>query len=728
MNKYLKINNFYLTQAEIVDKKQVENSSINHIWIYDRSYSMHQDLPVLTEDLINRAKQLPMGDTITIGWFSGEGQFNFILKGFKINNVTDYAILENAIRKNKSPIGCTCFSEILTATDQAVEDLSILNNRFALCFFTDGYPVVSNYSTEIDTIYKVLEKLESKIYASLFVGYGNYYNKDLMAKMAAKLGGSLTHSDNLQRFSITLADFIQSVPDNNKVRISINANENDMIFSINKTGINVYALQKDGSVNFILSKSRGKNYVYTLTTNKPGPEYKEVKLTAANVKNGKQESILKGAYAAAYLCVQKGQADTALEILGTLGDKALIDVISNAFTNDEYGIAERRINEAVISAKKRFINGRDTKYLPKDDAFCLLNVIDLLLTDENVYFYPQNSAFQYKRIGPPSVIKNGYPTFEANSNVKCTLSDLTWSESRLNLSLRVKIPGTIKLKRNYKAKGFKNNRWNTWIWRNYAIVKDGFLNVKILPVSMSHDTWKKLKTEKLIDQDTWSETEVYPVHLDRVPVINRIIANGSTSAKNLCKKVYEAFEIKAGIKALKYLRDQKWPQEKISSDSFQELTNEQIEFLSEHGITNNGFNPPRETLETTDFYYVKEFKIKIAKLSSLPKVDDVIKKVEANKKLTPREKLISDAITAYKGTQKTTLIEPGSNEERALLNQTIKDLQKRLVKISSDVQKTKFAIILGKKWFDEFNSRFENMLEINNVQYTIDLQRKKVEI
>lgn len=47
-------------------------------------------IEALCEDLIQHAKQLKIGDTLTIGWFSRYNEHNIILKGFRINNDTDY--------------------------------------------------------------------------------------------------------------------------------------------------------------------------------------------------------------------------------------------------------------------------------------------------------------------------------------------------------------------------------------------------------------------------------------------------------------------------------------------------------------------------------------------------------------------------------------------------------------------------------------------------------------
>ena len=76
--------------------------STNHILIFDRSYSMSYELKSLGKDLILKIKDLPVGDTVTLGWFSGEGEHNFILKGFKITEDRDYKVLEKTINACRS--------------------------------------------------------------------------------------------------------------------------------------------------------------------------------------------------------------------------------------------------------------------------------------------------------------------------------------------------------------------------------------------------------------------------------------------------------------------------------------------------------------------------------------------------------------------------------------------------------------------------------------------------
>ena len=89
MARYVPINgdSLCLVEQEVGTKKVItKKGPVNHLWIYDRSGSMTGLLPELTAQLIQLSKKLPKGDTLTLGWFSGEGDFNWIFKGFKISD------------------------------------------------------------------------------------------------------------------------------------------------------------------------------------------------------------------------------------------------------------------------------------------------------------------------------------------------------------------------------------------------------------------------------------------------------------------------------------------------------------------------------------------------------------------------------------------------------------------------------------------------------------------
>lgn len=722
----------FLVQYELDKRDQktkVVQKPLNHIFIYDRSGSMYGSLSTLCADLKKRYRQVPKGDTVTLGWFSGRGQFRFGLKGLVIDGEKSFATLDKAIDANSTTIGMTCFSEILADTEQTIRDLAAHSDSFAVCFLTDGYPTVYPYEAEIEAINKAIDKISGKVASSLMVGYSDYYNKELLGAMAKRFGGALTHSSDLKTFPIAYADFMEKSRDS-EGRVEVDVDFVDYVeatFSLGSGGINLYEVSDEGTIAFAPTKS-GVDRIYQIVA--------ADSLVNAVPGVREDESFLKGRYAAALVMTQKCQTDKAVKILGDLGDVALIDRANNAFTNSEYGAAEQGMLEAVGNPKKRFVGGRNTKYLPKDDAFCLVDALDLMMQDDACKFFPYHEAFDYKRIGPPAITAKRddggeYPKFEAEKDVGVPMTGLTWNQDKLNLSIRAKIPGEIDL--GAEAKKLKlPASFSTFIWRNYAVVKDGFLNTPAFPVSMGKDTYDRLVKEGLIDKKgRFSKTAAYVLHLDRIPVMNRKMAEGLTSGSALCAFRWRELVTMADLKVLGYLREQIEPKSERGLER-DDITPAQEEFLKALGVTRSGFNPPTVKQPPTDFYMAKCFDIAVKGFSSLPKVDEVIEKVaklqaggKGAKPLTPSQKLIADALNAHSG-------DTGSAKAKlAKLDMKIANVKGLQASTRSFIQRSKFAVILGKRWFAEFKSWENNVLKLKmdgeEREFAFSVTEEKVE-
>lgn len=694
---------YNLTQDALT---QTVREPTNHIWIYDRSGSMYGLLDKLVEDLIVRAKQIPLGDTITIGWFSSEGQKNFVLKGFKVTEERDYSLLEKALRQNNTTLGCTCFSEILHDASQVVTDLSIFSSKFSLCFLTDGYPVVSSYTRELKEIDLAVAKLNGTVTASLLVGYGDYYNKQLMSDMAEKLGGSLTHAANLPNFSVTLTEFISGTENSKRYPLKLDEEDVILVYNLQGSNINLYSPNANNEIN--LTWNDTQETLYVLTSKPTAPETAGVDLS-------------KGLYAAAFLLTQRCKTDVALEVLGFLGDKHLIDLVTNSYTNAEYGKAEAEIKQAALHEDKRYLEGKKSNYVAPADAFCLLDLMDVLTEDSEAYFYPRHEEFEYKRIGKPAVREEGFPEFKDDKSSRTLIRDFVWNETKLNLSLRSKITGTVSLPAEALKYGLLPD-FPSFQYRNYAIVKDGILNVTRLPASVSEETFKVLKDNKIVRASTWEKDRVYVLNLDAIPVVNRKIAEGKTSATSLCKLIIQEHGCKAVLKALKWFKDRDFPEKAVTAETATSFIEKQQAFLESQGInTKTGaYEPPTKKEESTDFYYAKEFSIKIKGLSSLPKIEVVAEKVKASKKLTASDTLVAVGIGVYESLT-------GADKKKAI-EEAIRQQTDVLKAVRRQIQETKFSVLLGKRWFNEFSSREENTLKIDGYDITVALTETKVDI
>lgn len=720
--------NLSLVEQEVTTKKTVtKKSSVNHVWIYDRSGSMTGYLPELTSQLIDLSKGLPKGDIFTLGWFSSEGgDFNWVIKGFRIAENSDYKFLAKAIRDNSSSRGCTCFSEILQDTDTVIKDLSALSKTFSLHFFTDGYPVVNNYTREIATIDSAIKKIKGKIHTSMFIGFGQYYNKTLLSEMAEKLGSVLISSSKISEYSSSITRLIK-LTDNSepKEEIDLLIDKPLAIFTVTDQGVVIYAPDDDGKL--YVSPQTGKaSYVYYLTDKAPRKAWNELKTSSIDfVDNNDRQS--KAIYASALVMTQQTKTDVALEVVGSVGDKAIVDKLNNAFQVEEFTAAEQGILTAIQNVSGRFTNGRDTHYLPPADAFCVFDLLNMLMEDDKANFLPYHEKFAYEKIGVASHAKDGFAKFTADKSVKCPFSNLTWHDSRLNLSVQTKIDGTVDLLPvdgvSPSDAGFKNP-YPAFIFRNYSFIKDGHVHTLRFYITSSDNTYKFLKNKGIVIDDEFSKNGTYGVDISTLPAINRKIAEGKTSAKELCKAALREQGLKAHIKALKWLRDELEVVKVVEKPV--ELTDVQMLFLKENGVlADRGglYQPPVDKEEPVDFYMAKSFEIKLSGIATLPAGKKVAEKIASGKSLTPVETLMQEGFAMWDAVKKNL---KDTKVISKWFDDTIRGLQSELKEIRQGLQMTKMAIILGRKWFDEFTSRDNCELTVDGVKCIFALGEDKV--
>jgi hypothetical protein len=714
-------NDLFLVQHSPAKAKRSAPVSTNHLWLFDRSGSMYGLLHSLIHDLKGLVRTLKPSDTVTLGWFSGPREYNYIVKGFKIANDADYVTLDKMLDKHASTVGMTCFSEILASTKQVIEDLSVFSKTFSLVFLTDGYPTVPSYNKEVETIFKAVTDIRGSISSALLVGYGNYYNRPLMTDISERLGAALTHSEGIKDFRSAVDGFLKDSGKSAKVKVALDipyakgTSKYPVAFSIAESGVNILA--QDTGVVYAPEGAE----VYVLSNVRPASSA-EITPREKDVRHSSDlEDLIKGVYGASYILCQLGKTDQAMEALATLGDVYLIDALTNAYTPSEYGVAEKKILHAINDPDGRYFKGWKKNYLPPVDAYCLLDVLDELLDDGKALFYPYHKSFDYKRIGVKAEASEDTPKFRADP-VGVPISSLVWNSTKLNLSVAARITGKIHLIGEASKYGFSDD-YPTWVHRNYALVKDGFLNVKTLPVSLSEETFTSLRSRGLIDStERYIPDGIYDLHLDVVPVINRAMAEGKTSATELADKVRKEYELKGILKSLKYFKDEEVGDDTEKVGVFASLNDEQIAFLESNHIGKNGFSPKVAKGESTDFYYAKSFEIKVKGLSSFPKVSDVQDKIKAGKKLTVADTFVHAGIDLY---EKSGMQKQEKEVRVAWLTIKIASLLKEQRAVSRAIQETKFAVLLAKSWFKEFQTREDNVLTVGDLTYTFALREVK---
>jgi len=698
-----------------------DRNRVNHIWIYDRSGSMYGFLDDLTNQMVSLSSQIPHGDTITIGWFSGEGDRNFMLKGFKISEDSDYDVLEQTIRNNSTALGLTCFSEILSDTETIINDLSSYSNTFSLHFFTDGYPNTYNQKQEIDNIFKSIDTIGGKLTTAMYVAFGNYYNKELLLKMAERTGAMLIHSSMISEYSDSITRLVE-LSGSTSPRQDVLPPVNDplAVFTITDQGVIVTSVDEESGMVSVAPQGE-RTTVYYVSPTAPGGD-NEIPLNQIE----DDSEFASALYAASLVLTQQMKTDIALEIMGVVGDKSLIDGVANSYTIDEYGAIESKLEKAINDPSVRFEEGKDTNYLPPDDAFCVFDVVTKLMDDENSSFYPYHKGFVYNKVSKPTVTNDEYAKFVPEDNPACAMQDLVWHKNRLNLSVRAIIHGSIDLREKdgvTAADVCLADNFPVFIYRNYTFIKDGFTNVKKVFVSTSPETKKYFEDKGIVIDD---EGDVYGLDLTGIPTINRAMAKENASATNLCKWLKRDMEINGELKALKnYLKEEF---DSARSEETKLINEKQKEFLVANGVDidkGGVYNPKVDSVDSMDMYIAKKFDIKIKGLSSIPAVKKVAEKIANGKNRTLSESVVEVGINKYEDYKNS---ESDEDMRKLWLNKQIAKLKEEQKGLRGGIQKTKFSILLAKRWFEEFTSCDENEIEVDDWKFTFIVGDEAVKI
>lgn len=733
MIKNVKIDeNYFLVSKQVNVSNVVEvDKKINHIFVVDVSGSMYSELPLIRKQLKNKlATIMREGDTISIVWFSGRNDAGILKEEVEVKSLKTLEDLNTAIDRWLVPVGLTAFLKPLNLTKDLIE--RIKKNRpdsvFSLMFLTDGY----NNDCSFTDVLKTLDDLKTEISASTFVEYGYYADSQKLTQMASILGGEKISCDGFDEFEPLFDNKLSSsISSGKKISVEVPSSLYDFAFSSDNGQVLLYNIQ-DGKVLV----NENLKEIYFFNTKSIG----ESTLL--------DDSIKTALYAAVYVLSDKLLNEDAEKLFYVIQDNYYYKQLVGAFGKQKLNTFKASIKECVNDISKRYPEGKSEIKKIDDNAFCLMNLINVL-SNSDVLFYPNHEDFNYKRIGRKKVAigdklveadqeklaaaknvqemleiakeleeKKINTTFvETDKNCGYGLGDLVWNESRANLSVRIRIEGKVTLpKNNYGIDEVASYRYKT-----YTLIADGILNVTKLPVSYSEHLVSWLSSNSVLYE---LKENVVVIDLSSVPLINRSMIKG-ISATELAKLEWELIKCQADAKVYGDYRKNLFPK---TSKSFADMLGQECaNWLKEIGITDfNGYAPKTENAESTDFYMSVNLDTKIKGLSSLPKVSDVIAKLKnSNAVLKPSEWLMSKAIKEVEAKLNDSDLESfiisKNNESVALKRQ----IQQKIAEI-------KFSLIISKKWFKEFKSFDDNKLSVqfdgHNLDFTFDLTEKEQKI
>lgn len=686
--------------------------SVHHIIVIDVSGSMYSALDSLRTHLKNKLSTLVNeNDTVSILWFSGKGQYGVIFEGVAVRTLSDLSKIHNAIDKWLQPVGLTGFKEPI---DEVVSLIGRLkktapNHLVNFFFMTDGY---DNQWTQ-NQIISSIEELSAHVDNSVFVEFGWGCNRPLMTKMAEASGGSLLFSEHFEEYETVFNQEIgRTLSGGKKVVVKLeNSHKFDYAFSFTEDNIISYSINENGEV--FVPETTGEVFYFSDSGSETVTSVFDI-----------------DTYVGLSTLSQRMLANEIFTVLGAMGDVYLVNRFVNSFSKQDYTDFQ---NECFAQGRQpliRFKNGIDKNAVPKEDAFTILDVLAILSYDDENLIYPRHKEFGYNRIGSGSKQRDDTIKFEYKHGAEkgYPISGIVFNESRPNVSIRICYQGHVNLPEKRSEFPKLPEKIDTFIYRNYTIIRDGIVNTRKLPVSLTQKTIDVLRDAGIVGDV--KEGELFVLDLSSVPVINRKMVK-SVNAKETFTKVFELEKLKARQKVFKFYRDQVTPKK---SEGYSIIYGEDAaDWLKEIGITDySGFNPPSDSIPFNDVYTSTEFNISVKGLSSLPSVNDVLKKIDAKKKLTLRESLLEgpiNEVTSFINSQNTD--DPVITEAivKTWLETSSKAAIQKVRDLNTALSQVKFSVVVGHVWFNDLPVGEESMtlnIDGNEVTFNASIQEKEI--
>jgi hypothetical protein len=653
-------------------------------------------------------------DTITIIAFSSP-QVCYVLKELvKVNTPEQLAELQAAIDRYLVPNGWTDFVPPIKATEKLINENS---GNWNWIFLSDG----GHNEGPFEDVVNALNVLQGKVANATIIEYGYRADSQRLSEMAELLGGTKIQAEDFD----TYVPVFESAIKGTIVAPVVEVDVTSMLDSIKYKKF-IYINDSSKSVH-VLSPKDGKllvpAYVKDLIT-------VSTKIVGDYSKSKNSKAPLEDYYAAAYAMADRLQYDIVDDILAALGDIKFIDMYQDAFGKQKLFAFQNELLSAIFDESLR--GTIDENYTPKDTSYCVIDFFNDLMSDDNL-IKVADPAFAYKRIGAKSVDKVILTEAEKaklasaktkkdldkvmesaeDRAVKMTMvnkgypvSDFTWNEDRANLSALMKIDVVLDLPKNNVGL----SQVQSFVFRNYTIIKDGILNINTLPVIITQgalDKFSKIPNITLTDVEiTENNTYECIIDISALPVVNRKRIR-SSKMKKMTKLALQLNDYKFQLKYLGYLKKELGVTDSAYSPTGSTgLTAEQWTYLESLGITyKNGYAPKKEVDKNGDYYMALTLNSNFKGFSSVPAIEAIDKKLKAGKSLTASEEYLN-LVMAF--VDKKYLANKKGEAYKDAIRSAFNALTIKKRKVAEELSQMKFAMIISRKWFSDCESFDDN--------------------
>lgn len=732
----------------------------HHILVIDCSGSMGYELPLLREHIKNKLSRiLGEDDTISIIWFSGRGQFGTLIEAQKAPGLRELQSVHQTIDRWLRPVGMTGFLEPVKELKNVIARIARKDtNPVSVYFLSDG---CDNQWSRNEVI-KAVGDTAGLANAFTVVEYGYYADRAFLAQMAATWGGRHV-------FSKSFEDYYPVIESEITKRVLVGPS----------TTVEVGAVVGDIAVAF----TRGDVVAYAVTDGKVTvPEgVSEIAYLRKGAADSGQDPVALGHdglfYALMSAFAPRVRSDLIWPLLKKTGDVRFIKQYTNCFGKQAYDDFRDATEKAAKDGNARLTEGYNLNLVPKEDAFTVLDLLHLLANSDGARIDIDHPDFEYTKIGRTRVDANTRLTADEQEELtklteqlKATkdvaelrsiqdrikvltdkpeplvfkedkkdpkdagydLDGLVTNEYRPNVSFRVKKFGTVDISSRLPAelKGKLPEKFPTFVYRNYTVIKDGLINVKKLPViGLTPADLSDLGAAFTLGRiDPQAVTKVEGEHgtthvfdLTKIPVINLGMVK-TLSADRLFRDSWKLLKLQAELKVYKDAHKARYDKK---SEGFEALYGkEAAKFLSDNGIVSySGFNPKTLQTEATDVYQAKTLEVKIKGYSTLPSVNDVRKRLAEKKALNGPAQLMLVALNRVDEETKTEKTNP--EMFKLWLEANIRLCTNDVRRLQHEQAKAVFTTIVGQTWFHEFKGLEDKSLTLKldglDLEFTAEL-------
>lgn len=705
----------------------------NHILVIDCSGSMSYDLPKIRQQLKNKLPStVKENDTVSLVWFSGRGEFGCLVDRVKVNDLNDLNRLNTSIDRWLKPIGCTGFVEPLHTVEDLMKELQ---GVYSMMFLTDG----CDNEWSRSEILEATRSLGSCLAGAVFVEYGWYCNHQLLEDMASEIGGSVVFAEDFDRYEPIFDGVIRKgYKSAKRVPIEVGNPLFDLVWAVGENGPKTFKV-KNGKVSI--------------------PEYideiffftdKEEKRA---ISNSETKAILQGLSVLALR--RKGQF--VKQTLKDLQEGYLYNHFLNCFGKQNlYDFQHLLIDWSNDEIK---VGSSEKDFIENKTAFTVLDLLNLLRKSDCKI---DLEKMKYNRIGrmtepdkrltedeKKELIK-AIENAQAESEVKAAvdkiasvkkdikfrwnnkqhcISSITWNETRPNVSMLFHIDGIAEIGENNFG---LDQEFPTSIWRNYAIIRDGLLNIEVLPVILDFKTYNVLYDNGVIFAP-FVKNNVYEIDLRRMPLLCESLVE-EVRAENYFHKLYNFLSLKAAKKVYTAFQNEINPPDRVATLA-EKYGEDAAQWLQSIGITDQGFSPKVTLTPGKDHYTATELVTKMKGLSSVPSFNAFKKKLDENKKLNAADQLLEKHYNIALSIKEAYTVDgklDAKTFERWLLKELL-DIDEDLKRLTVELAKIRFSIIVGQTWFKEFET-IENcklsmeFIEGQPIECSVELKDTEVTI